>query len=393
MLGEYGGSVNLRAPLVWLLLCTYPLVVASATANGGTDSFGLPGLRYVLPLLVVVIPLVLLSRRPLVALTLMLTGCLIVAAYVWSWEFGFLRDVRYLQFITIDLTVGYIATHRSPRVSIVAAVVACLAEIAAIAAGRLASAPSFILAVVTAMLAAWLIGNRNRERRALAETTRAQEASQAITAERLRISRELHDMVAHSIGVIAIQAGVGARVIDTQPGEARNALRTIETTSRETLAGLRRAVGALRGRETADGRYPPPLEPVPGLADLDRLVAATADAGVRVDVHWRGPRRQLPPDLDLAAFRIIQEAVTNVVRHAGTDVCQVTIGHGDDDLTVEVTDHGSAGAVPSGEATGHGFGLLGMRERATLLRGDFAAGPRPAGGYRVAVRLPLPATA
>jgi hypothetical protein len=179
--------VNLRAPLVWLLLSTYPLVVAAATANGGTDSFGLPGLRYALPLLVVVIPLVLLGRRPLIALALMLTGCLIVAAYVWSWEFGFLRDVRYLQFITIDLTVGYIATHRGPRVSIVAAVVACLAEIAAVAAGRLASAPSFSLAVVMAMLAAWLVGNRNRERRALAEATRAQEAAQAITAERLLI--------------------------------------------------------------------------------------------------------------------------------------------------------------------------------------------------------------
>ncbi|MEV4513811.1 sensor histidine kinase [Dactylosporangium sp. NPDC049525] len=382
--------MNLRTPLRWLLLGTYPLVVATATLNGGEDSFGLPGLRYALPLLVVVIPLVLLARRPVTALALMLTGCLIVAAFVWSWEFGFLRDVRYLQFITIDLTVGYIATHRRPRISIAAAVVAGLAEIGAIAAGRMASAPSFTLAVVMAMLAAWLVGNRNRERRANAEAVRAQEASRAITAERLRIARELHDMVAHSIGIIAIQAGMGARVIDARPDEARNALRAIETTSRATLAGLRRAVGALRGNETAGGQHAPPLEPLPGLVDLDRLVAATADAGVTVDVCWQGARRPLPPDLDLAAFRIIQEAVTNVVRHAGTDACQVTIGHGADELTVEIMDQGAG--TGTGTVAAGGFGLIGMRERATLLRGDFTAGPHPGGGYRVAARLPLPAT-
>ncbi|MFI5916559.1 sensor histidine kinase [Dactylosporangium sp. NPDC051541] len=388
--------MNLRTPLTWFLLGSYPLVVAAAAANGGTDSFGLPGVRYVLPLLVVVIPLVLLPRRPVIALALMLTGCLVTAAYVWSWEFGYLRDVRFLQFITIDLTVGYIATHRPPRVSTLAAMVACLAEIGAIAAGRLASAPSFVLALAMAMLAAWLVGNRNRERRAHADAVRAQEAAQAITAERLRIARELHDMVAHSIGVIAIQAGVGARVIGTRPVDAHNALQAIETTSRQTLAGLRRAVGALRGKETVDGRQAPPLEPVPGLADLDRLFAATADAGVTVELRRQGARRPLPPDLDLAAFRIIQEAVTNVVRHAGTDACRVTIGHGDAELTVEIVDRGPAGPAASGATaeakSGGGFGLLGMRERTALLGGHFTAGPRTAGGYRVAARLPLSRT-
>ncbi|GLL04574.1 sensor histidine kinase [Dactylosporangium matsuzakiense] len=388
--------MNLRTPLTWFLLGSYPLVVAAAAANGGTDSFGLPGMRYTLPLLVVVMPLVLLPRRPVIALALMLTGCLVTAAYVWSWEFGYLRDVRFLQFIAIDLTVGYIATHRPPRVSMLAATVACVAEVGVIAVGRLASAPSFVLALTMAMLAAWLVGNRNRERRAHADVVRAQEASQAITAERLRIARELHDMVAHSISIIAIQAGVGARVIDTRPVEAHNALQAIETTSRQALAGLRRAVGALRGKETSDGHHAPLLEPLPGLADLDRLVAVTADAGVTVELHWQGARRPLPSDLDLAAFRIIQEAVTNVVRHAGTDACRVTIGHDDAELTLEIVDRGPAGpaasdATPEAKSRG-GFGLLGMRERATLLRGHFTAGPRAAGGYRVAVRLPLPKT-
>src|SRR5207247_10820514 len=150
-----------------------------------------------------------------------------------------------------------------------------------------------------------------------AATSRPQAKLQAATAERLRIARELHDMIAHGIGVIAIQAGVGSRVIDTQPAEVRNALTAIEATSRETLAGLRRMLGVLRraepGSPGSPGRPGPghgPPEPAPGLADLGRLAATTAEAGVRVELRWLGERRPLPADIDLSAFRIIQEAVT-----------------------------------------------------------------------------------
>jgi signal transduction histidine kinase len=126
---------------------------------------------------------------------------------------------------------------------------------------------------------------------------------------------------------------------------------------------------------------------VPGLAGIDRLAATTLDAGVQVDVDWHGSREQLPADIDMSAFRIIQEAVTNVIRHAGTGQCQVRIDQQDGHLSIEVTDsgHGSTG--------GTGYGITGMRERAKLLGGDFSAGPRPGGGFRVAARLPVPAPA
>jgi signal transduction histidine kinase len=148
---------------------------------------------------------------------------------------------------------------------------------------------------ILAMATAWIIGQSVRARRRYAEALRAQDAAQAVTAERLRIARELHDLVAHSVGVVAIQAGMGSRVMDTQPAQARSALRAIEVTSRETLAGLRRIVGGLRQADLAS--RPGASSPAPGLTDLDRLVSSTADAGVRVDLiraggASAGPSRQ-----------------------------------------------------------------------------------------------------
>jgi signal transduction histidine kinase len=175
-------------------------------------------------------------------------------------------------------------------------------------------------------------------------------------------------------------------VIDTQPDEARNALAAIEATSRETLAGLRSTVGALRQAGPRTEADTDPLE-TPGLADLARLVARTRDAGVRVDVRWHGHRRPLPADVDTSAFRIVQEAVANVVRHAGTGHCQVSIDHRDEELSIDVTDDGR-GATGAGT----GYGIAGMRERAALLHGELTAGPRPEGGFRVTARLPLPDT-
>jgi signal transduction histidine kinase len=207
-------------------------------------------------------------------------------------------------------------------------------------------------------------------------------------AERLRIARELHDIVAHSIGIIAIQAGAGHRVFDASPDQARDALAAIEATSRETLAGLRRMMTGLRRAEPGPGPGQAPLDPAPGLADLEQLAAMTLEAGVQVDVDWRGSQEPLPADIDLSAFRIIQEAVTNVVRHARTDQCRVLIDQQDGQLSIEVTDSGRGGSV-----AGTGYGITGMRERAALLGGDFSAGPRPGGGFRVAARLPLPVPA
>ncbi len=245
-----------------------------------------------------------------------------------------------------------------------------------------------IVGVLAAVLA-WLIGNSIRLAHARAEALRAQAATQTTLAERLRIARELHDIVAHSIGIIAIQAGAAHRVFDTSPAEARDALAAIEATSRETLSGLRRMVTGLRRADEEPGSGQPELGPAPGLADLDRLAAQTRDAGVRVEVDWRGRREPLPADIDRSAFRIIQEAVTNVVHHAGAGTCLVVIDRQDGQLSIEVTDSGRGGDPEAGT----GYGITGMRERATLLGGDFSAGPRTGGGFRVTARLPLPAPA
>ncbi|CAM5421849.1 hypothetical protein SAVIM40S_05466 [Streptomyces avidinii] len=222
-----------------------------------------------------------------------------------------------------------------------------------------------------------------------AEQLGAQAAARAVTAERLRIARELHDMVAHTIGVIALQAGAARRVIDTQPTRARDALGEIETASRETLSGLRRMLGALRRPGDDTDAEPAPLEPGPGLSNVDRLAESTAAAGVTIDVQWHGAQRRLPPDVDMSAFRIIQEAVTNVVRHANTKSCKVSIDCQDTEVSVEISDSGHRSAHSA--AGGSGLGLLGMRERVDLLGGDFSAGPLPQGGFRVAARLPVPA--
>ncbi|MEW2487763.1 ATP-binding protein [Streptomyces sp. NPDC048411] len=150
---------------------------------------------------------------------------------------------------------------------------------------------------------------------------------------------------------------------------------------RRTLVALRQAdLGAAASRHA-------PLAPSPGLADIERLAAATADAGVRVDVRRSGEQRPLPADVDLSAYRIVQEALTNVVRHAGTGRCRVAIDYGDEELSVEVVDDGRR-VTDRGSA--HGFGIVGMRERVGLLHGHLSAGPRPEGGFRVAARLPLP---
>jgi signal transduction histidine kinase len=177
-------------------------------------------------------------------------------------------------------------------------------------------------------------------------------------------------------------------------------MHEVENAGRETLAGLRRMLGPLRQIEQgqvkpdqAERRQAHLDRPgsMPGLADVDRLAASTTAAGVRVDVDWRGERRPLPPDIDLAAYRIVQESVTNVVRHAGTGSCRVRITRDDEALSIEVADRGRG---PDGGATaGTGCGLAGMRERVALLHGAFTAEPGPEGGFLVTARLPLPAGA
>jgi signal transduction histidine kinase len=299
----------------------------------------------------------------------------------------------------VGLEICYIAATRSRRVSVTGAAMAAaglliplltVPSLGSLRGGSLGGSAIHVvtIAVVVFTIIAWLIGHSIRRAQARAELVRAQAAAQATIAERLRIARELHDLVAHSVGIIAIQAGSGRRVFDARPDEARDALAAIEATSRDTLSGLRRLVTGLRRADQEPGPGQAPLGATPGLADIDRLAATARDAGVQVQVEWRGSREPLPADIDLSAFRIIQEAVTNVVRHAGTDQCQVLIGQQDGYLSIEVTDSGCGGGT-----AGTGYGITGMRERAALLGGGFSAGPRSGGGFRVAARLPVPAPA
>jgi signal transduction histidine kinase len=246
--------------------------------------------------------------------------------------------------------------------------------------------------------AAWLLGRFVGDRRVYAakleqrtaelEQAREELARRAVAEERLRLARELHDVVAHSISVIAVQSGVGAHVANTQPKEAAKALAAIEATSRAALTELRRLLGVLRQEGEPQGS----LAPVPGLADLDSLLAEVAKAGLAVRLRVEGTPSPLPAGVDLSAYRIVQEALTNVVKHAGPARAQVTIRYSDRDVTVEVTDDGRGAAAPTGDgpvATGHG--LIGMRERVAAFGGDLKVGPELGNGFRVAARLPLAA--
>ena len=355
--------------------------------------WGFPGLGCVL-----LASAVLLRRRPLTALAVLLGGAVATIA---------LEPVSASALLIVlacaaALAVCYTAATRARKASVtgLAMVVGADALIPLLGVPSLSPGslrgdrnvgsvlPLVVIAVPLVAIIAWLIGHSIRQAQAQAELRRAQADAQTAMAERLRIARELHDIVAHSIGIIAIQAGAGRRVFDAHPADARDALAAIEATSRETLSGLRRMVTGLRRAEPEPGPGSAQLGSAPGLAGIERLAAMTLDAGVQVDVDWHGSREPLPSDIDLSAFRIIQEAVTNVVRHAGTGRCRVSIDQRDGQLSIEVTDSGRGGS-----ATGTGYGITGMRERAALLGGDFSAGPRPGGGFRVAARLPVPAPA
>jgi len=233
----------------------------------------------------------------------------------------------------------------------------------------------------TTMRSRRLYQEQLEERAAIVAREHEEAAARAVTDERLRIAQELHDVVAHSMGVIAVQAGVGAHVIDTDPREAKRSLDAISVTSRTTLAEIRRLLGVLR----ADGDSAE-YAPAPGLADLGRLVAEIGAAGLPVDVVTLGTPEPIPPGIDLTAYRIVQEALTNVLKHAGPARAEVTVGYEPDVLTLRITDDGRG---PGGRTAEGGHGLLGMRERVAVYGGELDVGPRIGGGFRVTARLPL----
>ena len=228
--------------------------------------------------------------------------------------------------------------------------------------------------------AAWVLGDGTRRRREDSVAEQRRLARQAVADERLRIARELHDVVAHSMSVIAVQAGTGRLVIDDDPDHARRALASIEETSKEALAEMRRLLGVLRA-DTPDAAA---LAPVPTLEDLDRLVAHAVEGGTPVDVQVEGDRGRAPAGIELAAYRVVQEALTNVRRHAPGARARVRVSFEPQELVVEVEN-----PLSDGDGTnGNGHGLIGMRERVSLYGGAFDAGPRPDGTFRVSARIP-----
>ncbi|MEV6617196.1 histidine kinase [Streptomyces sp. NPDC051051] len=223
-----------------------------------------------------------------------------------------------------------------------------------------------------------------RERAERAERTREEEARRRVAEERLRIARDLHDVVAHHIALVNVQAGVAAHVMDKRPDQAKEALAHVREASRSALNELRATVGLLR----QSGDPEAPTEPAPGLYRLDELAGTFRNAGLRVEVARADHGTELPAAVDLAAYRVIQEALTNVRKHAGPEArAEVSVVRVGPHIEVTVLDDG-AGDVPASEEGG-GHGLLGMRERVTALRGALTTGPRYGGGYRVHAILPV----
>ena len=243
----------------------------------------------------------------------------------------------------------------------------------------------------------WVAGENTRARRDYAiglaeqaverERQRDVRVLQTVIDERLRIARELHDVVAHAMSVIAVRSGAARVVMDSEPEETREALAIIESTSRRALQEMRLIVGVLRNGEETGGFA---LAPAPGLADLMPLLKQIGEAGVPVDLHVVGDERALPPGVDLSAYRIVQEALTNVVRHAGPTHADVRMAYTPNELTIEVTDDGPVDWQPRAPVAdaGPGHGLVGMRERVGLFGGELHTG-RLGRGFRVWARVPI----
>jgi signal transduction histidine kinase len=358
-----------------------------------TDGFTEPSVLAIVTVLVVCAPVAIRRRLPLLALVISSIG--IVIHILIGWPEGALP----LAMLFLTYTVGAWCPLRTALAGLAVVVVAIVML-------GFADSPGLdtvgVLGILAQFIAVWAIGVALRSRRMATDSkvreaeeraeAERQAAARVLAEERLRIAQELHDVVAHSMSVIAVQAGVGAHVIDTRPEQARAALEAISSTSRGTLHELRQLLGVLRG--TDDGRSNAPAH---GLADLPQLVDDVRVAGVPVTLHVEGGVDEeaecVQPGVELSAYRIVQEALTNVIKHAGSPTkVDVTVRHLPGTLAVEVVDDGRGLAAQrpngsSGEVDG-GHGLVGMRERVELWGGELAVGPGPGGGYRVRALLP-----
>lgn len=322
-------------------------------------------------LLIGVAAAALVIRRITPVLTLAVVSLAVSAYLVLGYPYGPVL----LSFLIAVYTV---AVRLPPRPALVA-VGAALAVLLVHAFWSRRSAPGWfgVLPASAWGVVPFALGVAVRTNRETAARSRAEQARRQADEERLRIAQEVHDVVGHGLAAISMQADIALHLMPKRPEQAGAALTAISRTSREALDELRVTLGAVRrGAERG---------PVPGVARLDALRERLAGAGLAVDLRVTGERQDLPAAVDLAAYRVVQEALTNVLRHARVATAQVTVGYGAEELVVEVTDRGV------GEVGGTGHGLAGMRERVTALGGSLTAGPDPAGGFRVYARLPMAA--
>jgi signal transduction histidine kinase len=342
------------------------------------------------------LPLVWRRRRPL---AVGLTTGLATAVY------GFAHYPDLAMPIAIGGVVGMysVAAWGGRRAALLAGGVAVVAVAAVMTLPRTDADVVDAAFVSLSLAGAWVLGDRARVQRALAgelqeravrlERDRAEEARRAVAAERARIARELHDVVAHHVSMMVVQAEAGPVVSERDPARAANAFDAIAATGRQALVELRRLLGVLRGDQ--DGA--PSLAPQPGLADLPALVEQVGRAGLRVELVVEGTQAPLPAGVDLSAYRILQEALTNALRHGGPGRARVVVRYGGDELRLQVVDEGRGleSAVgrrpddPDRRTRRSGQGLVGMRERVALFDGELHAGPGPGGGFTVDARLPI----
>ncbi len=279
--------------------------------------------------------------------------CALYALAVWTTS-------RRFAFGTMILVVMFVGASAGPRQNLHGAL------------------PFTVVTVVVMLLVRRVIGDRERRAR-VAERERDVAAREAIVEERARIARELHDVIAHHVSMIVLQAGAERRVLGDTNASTRDVLETVEQSGRSALTEMRRLLGMLRG-DAND-----PLTPQPGLDDVPTLIGQLREAGLPIELRVEGERRELPLGIDLSAYRIVQEALTNALKHAGDAHATVHVGYGPDSLELEIADNGAGGST---RGSGGGQGLIGMRERVALYGGSIEAGQRPIGGFAVRVLLP-----
>ncbi|MFZ3499169.1 sensor histidine kinase [Streptomyces sp. 5.8] len=366
-----------------LLITTAYTGFARMTDSDAQPAYTGPVWAGVLVAAVVGLPVAARRRWPVPAVFTALAG--LVAAT--------LLDITREPYLALGLILYAVALTQPPRRSVPVLSVALAASAAAVLTGEAVVTPAEtwsgaagVAAIVWLVLGGgWAAGFAVRGRRAREADRAARRTERAIVEERLRIARELHDIVSHSLSLIAVKAGVAGHVAGRRPEEAVDALRVIEQTSRAAMTEMRRTLGVLRAEA--------PLGPAPGIEALPQLADQARRAGVDVDLTVRVPDGGLPAGIALAVHRIVQESLTNTVKHAAPARCRVTVEADPREVRIDVTDDGGGiGGRAGARGLPAGHGLVGMRERAMMYGGTFSAGARPEGGFAVSARLPQDGT-